>query len=63
MAIFEQIAAILRDMWSVKLRSFLGLFLLCVLIFSNGCTITSMDQNESDSEFKNSEFPDQFELQ
>ena len=31
-------------------RSFLGLFLLCVLIFSNGCTITSMDQNESDSE-------------
>lgn len=26
MAIFEQIAAILRDMWSVKLRSFLGLF-------------------------------------
>ena len=39
-------------------RSFLGLFLLCVLIFSNGCTITSMDQNESDSEF-----PDQLELQ
>ena len=44
-------------------RSFLGLFLLCVLIFSPGCTMTSVNQNESDSEFKNSEFPDQLELQ
>ena len=44
-------------------ESFLGLFLLCVLIFSPGCTMTSVNQNESGLEFKNSELPDQLELQ
>ena len=44
-------------------RSFLGLFLLYVLIFSPGCTMTPVNQNEADSKFKNSEFLGQLELQ